>query len=111
MIVAYFRISRAPPYWILWRHTVAASVSKQTFFCLKQQSNRVTSWNPSLPHPGNLKAKISNLIISSYKHTSIYAYYFRYLSFPSGLFHHIFLAVEDSRLTVERLQTSNSKTQ
>ena len=53
--MVYFRTS---PFWILWRHTVAAIVSERKFFCAKQLNNRITSWNPTWRRPGNLKAKI-----------------------------------------------------
>ena len=34
-VIAYFRFltSRAPPYWILWRHVVSAIVRKQSILC------------------------------------------------------------------------------
>ena len=44
----------------LWRHTVAAIVSKQKFFCVEQLSNRIASWNPRWRSPGNIQGKIGD---------------------------------------------------
>ena len=38
--------------------TVATVIIQQTFICVRQLSNRITSWNPRWLRPGNLKAKI-----------------------------------------------------
>ena len=61
MIIVYFRfkISRATPFWILWRHTVAAFVSERKFFCVKQLNNRITAWS-NMAAPGKLKSKSEN---------------------------------------------------
>ena len=61
-VIAYFcfKISHASPFWILWRHVVAAIVSKQSIFCVKQLGNQMTSCNPRWLRAGNWKANIGD---------------------------------------------------
>ena len=58
----HFLISRAPPFWILWRQLVAPLFNTKDFLLhwLPDNScNQLTSWNPKWRRPGHLKLEIS----------------------------------------------------